>query len=160
MINTCSAILPGHPGAFGQRSNVERAKKMIRQGQMTGFGFNIFHEGTKAKKRVPSSKNFSVPDYFKEALAENKKAWNHFDNFAPSAKLAYVYWVNTAKTEETRQKRIKKSIQRLAKNKKFGEYKKRIGPGFGRNSARRVDLSQNQFGSFSKTHCCAGAARL
>jgi uncharacterized protein YdeI (YjbR/CyaY-like superfamily) len=101
--------------------NVERAKKMIEQGIMTDSGLNVFEEGTKTKKRVPSSKNFSVPSYLKTALAKNKKAWNNFQSFAPSAQLAYVYWVTSAKTEETREKRIKKTIEQLSMNKKFGE---------------------------------------
>jgi len=94
---------------------------MIKQGEMTEMGLKIYQDGIKTKKRVPSSKNFSVPPYFKTALIRNNKAWNNFQNFAPSAKLAYVYWVSTAKTEETRQKRIKKTIEQLVKNKKFGE---------------------------------------
>jgi uncharacterized protein YdeI (YjbR/CyaY-like superfamily) len=62
-----------------------------------------------------------VPSYLKTALAKNKKAWNNFQSFAPSAQLAYVYWVTSAKTEETREKRIKKTIEQLSMNKKFGE---------------------------------------
>jgi uncharacterized protein YdeI (YjbR/CyaY-like superfamily) len=101
--------------------NIERAKKMILQGRMTESGLTIYQAGVKKKERVPSSKNFTVPADLKEALTENKNAWNHFQKFAPSAKLAYVYWVNTAKTEETRQKRIRKTIERVAQNKKYGD---------------------------------------
>jgi uncharacterized protein YdeI (YjbR/CyaY-like superfamily) len=101
--------------------NVERAEKMINQGMMTEFGLKVFRKGTETKERIPSSKNFSVPDYFKKSLIRNTKAWNNFVNFAPSAKLAYVHWINTAKTEDTRQKRIKTTIQQLVNNKKFGE---------------------------------------
>ncbi|MBI5636486.1 MAG: YdeI/OmpD-associated family protein [Nitrospinae bacterium] len=101
--------------------NVERAKEMIEQGKMTECGLKIYKEGVKSKKRVPSSKRFSVPSYLKRALFENKKAWDNFQRFAPSAKLAYVYWVTTAKKAETRQKRIEETIRLLAQNKKFGE---------------------------------------
>jgi len=101
--------------------NIGRAKKMIKRGEMTKMGLKIYRDGIKTKKRVPSSKNFSVPPYLKTALARNNKAWSNFKNFAPSAKLTYVYWVSTAKTEETRQKRIKITIEQLAKGKKFGE---------------------------------------
>lgn len=101
--------------------NVERAKKMIKQGSMTKYGLKVFREGTKTKARIPSSKNFSVPSYFRESLAKNEKARNNFQKISPSAKLAYVYWVGTAKTDKTRQKRIKITIEQLSKNKKFGE---------------------------------------
>ncbi len=99
--------------------NIERAKKMINQGNMTETGLKIYQDGIKTKKRVPSNKNFSIPLYLKNALAKNNNAWNNFQNFTPSAKLAYVYWVSTAKTEKARQKRIKKTIEQLVKNKKL-----------------------------------------
>lgn len=101
--------------------NIERAKRMIKQGRMTEWGSKVLKNGTQNIERVPSSKSFSVPPYLKTALIANKKVWNNFQGFSPSAKLAYVYWVNTAKTEETRQKRIKKTIEQLTKNKKFDE---------------------------------------
>ncbi len=101
--------------------NIERAKKMIKLGQMTEIGFKVYSEGMKSNERVPSSKNFSIPPYFETAIIKNQLAWNNFQNFAPSAQLAYVYWVNAAKTEETRQKRIKRTIEQLERNKKFGE---------------------------------------
>ena len=101
--------------------NIERAKRMIKQGHMTKEGLRIFQNGIKNKEVVPSSKKFVVPTDLKEALAKNKKALNNFKNFAPSAKLAYVYWVDIAKTNETRQKRIRKTVEQIAQNKKFGE---------------------------------------
>jgi uncharacterized protein YdeI (YjbR/CyaY-like superfamily) len=112
---------PRKPKSLWSEVNIERAKKMINLGYMAEFGLKALHEGMKTNERIPSSKNFSVPPYLKTALIKNKKAWNNFQNFSPSAQLAYVYWVNTAKTEETRQKRIKKTIEQLAMNKKFGE---------------------------------------
>lgn len=101
--------------------NIERAKKMILQGSMTAAGLKIYQDGVKNKERVPSSKDFSVPRDLKTALTKNVSARSHFQNFAPSAKLAYVYWVNTAKTKETRQKRINKTVGLIAQNKKYGE---------------------------------------
>ncbi len=94
---------------------------MIELGFMTESGRKAFEEGTKGKERIPSSKSFSVPPYLKAALSKNKGAWNTFQGFSPSAQLAYVYWVTTARTEETRQARIKKTIERLLMKKKFGD---------------------------------------
>ena len=94
---------------------------MIELGLMTEFGLNVLEEGTKTKERIPSSRNFTVPLYLKTALSKNKQALNNFRSFSPSAQLAYVYWVTTAKTEETRQTRIKKTIERLLLKKKFND---------------------------------------
>jgi uncharacterized protein YdeI (YjbR/CyaY-like superfamily) len=112
---------PRKPKSLWSEINVDRAKKMIALGYMTEIGLKALEEGTKTKERIPSSKNFSVPLYLRTALSKNKKAWNNFQSFSPSAQLAYVYWVTSAKTEETRQKRIEKIIERLSMKKKFGE---------------------------------------
>lgn len=101
--------------------NVGRAKKMIEQGRMIEKGLKIFQDGIKTKERVPSSKSFSIPSYLKMALIKNKKAWSNFQRFAPSAKLAYVYWVTIAKTSDTRQKRIEKTVKSIEQNKIFGK---------------------------------------
>lgn len=112
---------PRKPKSLWSEINTERAKKMIDQGCMTPRGLETFEEGTKTKERVPSSKNFVVPSYFMTALSKNKNARDNFQRFSPSAQLAYVYWITSAKTEDTRQKRIIKTIERLSMNKKFGE---------------------------------------
>lgn len=112
---------PRNPKSLWSESNIARAKKMIKLGLMTEWGLKVFKEGTKTKERIPTSKNFSIPPYFKTALIKNEKAWNNFENLAPSAQLMYVYWVDSAKGKETREQRIKKAIALLEKNKKYGE---------------------------------------
>jgi uncharacterized protein YdeI (YjbR/CyaY-like superfamily) len=102
-------------------SNIERARKMIEQGSMTEKGLRVFQDGITNKRIIPSSKNFSVPADLKKALAENKKASMNFENFSPSAQLHYVYWVDDAKTDKTRKKRIKRSIELLENNIKLTE---------------------------------------
>jgi uncharacterized protein YdeI (YjbR/CyaY-like superfamily) len=102
-------------------SNIERAEKMIEQGRMTQPGLRVYREGTRDRETIPSSKNFSVPPYFEQALRKNQKALTNFENFSASTRLAFVYWVDSAKRQETRQRRIKKAIQLLAENKKLGE---------------------------------------
>lgn len=112
---------PRKPSSNWSVINIDRAKKMIKEGKMTDWGRQVYRKGIKANRIIPSSKNFSIPKDIKKELIGNKKAWAYFQNMAPSAQLAFVYWVDTAKTDETRQKRIIKTIEQLAKNKKFGE---------------------------------------
>lgn len=112
---------PRKPKSRWSVINIARAKKMIKRELMTKEGLRIFQNGIKNNEIVPSSKKFSLPADLKSALAKNKKAANNFQNFTPSAQLAYVYWVNIAKTNDTRQKRIKKTVELIAQNKKYGE---------------------------------------
>jgi uncharacterized protein YdeI (YjbR/CyaY-like superfamily) len=106
--------------------NIERAKKMIKLELMTEKGLLVFRDGMKNKRIIPSSKNFKVPSDFKKALAENKIALKNFKNFSPSARLHYVYWIDGAKTEKTRTKRIKKSLELIESNWKLAEAQKLI----------------------------------
>lgn len=100
-------------------TNIDRVKKMIKEGRMTTWGRKVYEEGMKANIIIPSSKNFSIPSDLKKALVGNKKAWSNFQNFAPSAQLAFVYWVDTAKTDETRQERIEKTFKLSLEGKKL-----------------------------------------
>ena len=64
----------------------------------------------KAKKRV-------VPDDLLAALKKNKKALMTFENFSPSHKREYVEWITEAKRDETRQQRLRTTIEWLAAGK-------------------------------------------
>lgn len=110
---------PRKPTSTWSVVNIERVKKMITAGKMTAWGRRVYESGVKANPIIPSSKNFSVPSDLKKALAGNKKARTNFQNFAPSAKLAFVYWITTAKTDETRQKRINGTVELSARGKKL-----------------------------------------
>ncbi len=62
-------------------------------------------------------KKLVVPRYFLAALAKNKKAKEAFENFSYSHKKEYVKWITEAKRDETREKRIKTTLQWLASGK-------------------------------------------
>lgn len=64
--------------------------------------------------RVPA-KPVTVPDYFMKALKKNKKALEAFAKFPPSHQREYIGYVTEAKKEETRMRRVEKSIQQLEK---------------------------------------------
>jgi uncharacterized protein YdeI (YjbR/CyaY-like superfamily) len=101
--------------------NRERAERMIHEGLMTEAGLKIYEEGMKNNLIVPSSKNFSVPDFLEDAFRKNDTVWNNFQEMAPSARLLYVHWVTSAKTLKTRMKRINKSVELIAQNRKLNE---------------------------------------
>jgi uncharacterized protein YdeI (YjbR/CyaY-like superfamily) len=61
-----------------------------------------------------------LPPYFKERLQANAAAWNYFHSLAPSYRTMYIAWVEAAKREETRERRIRESIDLLAAGKKLG----------------------------------------
>lgn len=60
----------------------------------------------------------TLPEDFKKALANNKKAQAFFNTLSYSGKQKYVLPIAQAKTAETKQRRIEKAISDLSAGKK------------------------------------------
>ncbi|WP_418602742.1 YdeI/OmpD-associated family protein [Hwangdonia sp.] len=60
--------------------------------------------------------NEVIPKELQNAFNKNKKAFNHYKNFAPSYRKGYLYWLNQAKREATREKRIAEIIRLCESN--------------------------------------------
>lgn len=66
-----------------------------------------------------------IPDYFSDAVAQDKLAKENFDKMSPSHQREYVEWIVDAKTEETRNRRIEQMLDQLRENKsKHWKYQK------------------------------------
>jgi uncharacterized protein YdeI (YjbR/CyaY-like superfamily) len=59
-----------------------------------------------------------IPAELKKALKTEKDAKGFFDKLSYTHQREYVMWINEAKKEETRQKRIAKAIEMLKKGQK------------------------------------------
>jgi uncharacterized protein YdeI (YjbR/CyaY-like superfamily) len=58
-----------------------------------------------------------VPDYFAKALRNIPAAQKHFDAFSPSAKREYTDWLEEAKAEATRERRMAQALEWIAEGK-------------------------------------------
>jgi uncharacterized protein YdeI (YjbR/CyaY-like superfamily) len=65
-------------------------------------------------------KRDEIPDDLETALLENRIAWANFHNFANSYRNMYIGWINNAKTDKTRNRRIMEVVERSIFNKKPG----------------------------------------
>jgi uncharacterized protein YdeI (YjbR/CyaY-like superfamily) len=74
-------------------------------------------EGVKVDRPKKVKGELVVPDDLIAALKKNKKAQATFDGFSPSNKREYVEWITDAKTDETRERRLKQSIEWMAEGK-------------------------------------------
>jgi len=64
--------------------------------------------------------NAPVPPYIERALKGDGAACRFFETLAPSYRRAYVGWIDAAKREETRERRLREAVARLAKGEKLG----------------------------------------
>ncbi len=67
------------------------------------------------KKAVATE--LKILDDFDSAISKNKKAKTVFENFTSGKKKEYIEWINEAKTEATKIKRIETAIEWIAEGK-------------------------------------------
>jgi len=103
--------------------NKSRVERLIKSGRMTKIGLAKI-ETAKANGMWDQPDrpeiSFDLPEDFQLALEENQQAGIFFKQLAPSYKKQYIGWIQVAKRAETRAKRIKESIELLAKGEKLG----------------------------------------
>jgi uncharacterized protein YdeI (YjbR/CyaY-like superfamily) len=110
---------PRNLRSIWSKNNIARVKKMVKEGKMTKAGLEKYEYGMENNLQAPDTdKDIQVPDDFEAALKKEKKAYENFYNLAPSYKIMYIYWIISAKKEETRKRRIKKAVQLLKESKK------------------------------------------
>jgi uncharacterized protein YdeI (YjbR/CyaY-like superfamily) len=61
-----------------------------------------------------------LPAYIQAALKEHPKAARHFEALPPSERRRYFAWVESAKREETKRRRLGEAIRLLASGKLLG----------------------------------------
>ncbi len=78
---------------------------------------NLNERGIKSPKRAPKPVKFDMPSDFMRAIKANKKAFETYEAFSPSNKRDYAEWINDAKTDETRESRMKTAIEWMSEGK-------------------------------------------
>jgi len=104
-------------------SNKARVKKLIKNGLMTEFGLRAIDTAKRngSWNRLDSVEiRMESPNDFKMALAKDKLAKSKFDSLAPSRKKQFLYWITSAKRDETRKRRINETIKLLLADKPPG----------------------------------------
>jgi len=61
-----------------------------------------------------------LPAYIQAALKSNARASRHFEALAPSQRRQYLAWIEAAKREETRLRRLRESMRLLAMGRELG----------------------------------------
>jgi len=74
-------------------------------------------KGIKVEKEKRTKPELKAPDYFLKALKANKKALKTYENFSPGNKREYIEWILEAKTEKTREERLKTAVDWISKGK-------------------------------------------
>lgn len=98
--------------------NRKRYAELQASGRLQPAGVNRAPTGR--AYAAPPKPPATVPDYFEQALKKNTAAKKYFEKLAPSHRRAYLLWVDTARREETKAKRLKEALALLAARKPLG----------------------------------------
>lgn len=104
----------GHLGRIESLEQLPADKKIM---SWIKEAMKLNESGIKVAKQKKPVKELIVPEYFLAALKKNKKAAAYFEASSTSCKREYVQWVDEAKTEATRLKRLNQSIEWLSESK-------------------------------------------
>lgn len=114
---------PRRSKSVWSKNNKEKAEKLIESGRMTNAGLTKIEEAKKSgawENAYTDKKKQRIPSDLKKVLLEDKAAWKNFQDFANSYRNMYIGWINSAKTEKTRERRISEVVKRSLLNKKPG----------------------------------------
>ncbi len=113
---------PRRKGSIWSEINIERVKKMKKEGRMTRAG-QIAFDDLDPDKVDPSlsisGKKIEIPPYVEKIFRE-KGIIEKFESLSPSHKKRYIYWITTAKKEETRIRRTEKAVDMIREEKRPG----------------------------------------
>jgi uncharacterized protein YdeI (YjbR/CyaY-like superfamily) len=84
--------------------------RLIQQAKRNG-------QWSKARRRAQTA---AVPADLARALATDKNARAFFRGLAPSYRSMYVAWIQDAKRDETRRRRVDRVLERCAQGRKPG----------------------------------------
>jgi uncharacterized protein YdeI (YjbR/CyaY-like superfamily) len=106
---------PRKPHSIWSVNNQERVETLIQQGRMTPAGMEKVIEAKQSgewEAAMLREDVSSVPDDLVQALEDND-AWMAFENWPASQKKQHLYWLESAKKPETRERRIQAIVEKV-----------------------------------------------
>ncbi len=103
---------PRKPKSYWSAVNIKKAESLIESGKMEKSGLIEFEKRDKKKSGSYSFEraNVKLKPSFEKKFITNKKAWKFFQSSPSSYKKPAMWWVMSAKQEETRLKRLQQLI--------------------------------------------------
>ncbi|MEO8414596.1 MAG: YdeI/OmpD-associated family protein [Ginsengibacter sp.] len=104
------------------KKNIKHTERLTQEGKMETAGLKAI-DAAKAngswEKAYDAQSSMTIPEDFLKALHKNKKASAFYKTLNRTNVFSIAFRLQTAKKEETKQKRITKIIEMLAREEKF-----------------------------------------
>ena len=97
---------PRKTGSVWSAVNVKKVEALIQLEKMKPAGLQLFNIRTDVKGYSSEDRNVPLATEYEEQIKANLSAWTFLSNLAPSYKRDSIWWVMSAKREETRLERF------------------------------------------------------
>jgi len=104
---------PRRPTSNWSARNIGRVKELTAKGLMRPAGLAAFEGRADERSAIYSYEqrhNAKLAPGYERDFKRHKRAWAFFDSCPPSYRQTAIYWVMSAKREETRRRRLSKLI--------------------------------------------------
>lgn len=114
-------------GSVWSKINKQRIARLIREGRMMAHGLSKIEAAKKDGdwSTLDSVDALQMPEELTRAFTRNRKALKNFEAFPPGIRKQLIYWVLSAKREETRWTRIKEIVTKAARNERANQWVKK-----------------------------------
>jgi len=111
---TMLLVSPRRRGSAWSPLNKDRVARLITQGRMTAAGLKKVEEAKADGSWSVYDHLDTIPSDLAAALATNSRASSNFVKLPPSIKRGILAWIESAKREETRLRRIRTTVRLTA----------------------------------------------
>ena len=117
---------PRRANSIWSAVNIKRVKELKKQGLMRPAGMKAFDKKDEKRSEVYSfeRKAIALSKKYEVQFKESKKAWAFFSSLPPSYQKPAMWWVMSAKQEETRIKRLLTLIKDSAEGLKIKQLRR------------------------------------
>lgn len=103
---------PRRKGSHWSTVNLKRIVILIAENQVTPIGIEAYQRNQEnCNKASYNQETVTLNKPYEVELKANSSAWAFFESMSPSLKKSSIWWVMSAKREETRQKRLQSLIE-------------------------------------------------
>jgi uncharacterized protein YdeI (YjbR/CyaY-like superfamily) len=110
---------PRQPDSKWSSANRKRYADLLAAGRLTSAGLDR-PPTSRSGDAPPSSPRGELPRYIRVELKRHPVAWAYFERLAPSHRRMYVGWIDSAKREDTKRRRLREAVRLLTAGRKLG----------------------------------------
>lgn len=115
---------PRKPGSPWSRINLARVERLKAAGLMHEAGLRAWERRDEARTGPYSydQRPSAFPAELETVFRRQRRAWRHFESQPPGYRRLAIWWVVSAKRDDTRQRRLAQLIEASAANLRLGAF--------------------------------------